>query len=96
MKNIIKLNSYVRLLVLIIFYLHGMKTSDFDNIKEKIICNGDSYNQLQEMQMSQCVQQPLQLSPPLKRPPAIIFDPILCLYMITFVTAFTLLLYDNK
>lgn len=24
------------------------------------------------------------------------FDPILCLYMITFVTAFTLLLYDNK
>lgn len=43
MKNIIKLNSYVRLLVLIIFYLHGMKTSDFDNIKEKIICNGDSY-----------------------------------------------------
>lgn len=43
MKNIIKLNSYVRLLVLIIFYLHRMKNSDFDNIKEKIICNGDSY-----------------------------------------------------
>lgn len=25
------------------FYLHGMKTSDFDNIKEKINCNGDGY-----------------------------------------------------
>lgn len=43
MKNIIKFNLYVCLFVLIFFYLYGMKISDFDNIKEKIICNGDSY-----------------------------------------------------
>lgn len=41
MKDIIKLNSCVRLSVLKNFHLRGMSTSDFDTMKENIICNGD-------------------------------------------------------
>lgn len=41
MKDIIKFNLCVCLLVLKNFYLCGMSISDIDIMKENIICNGD-------------------------------------------------------